>query len=543
MNYRKCLRDSQNLSLNCYTNDLHEALLKKNGTAFWKCWRSKFETGNSRCTEVEHCVDSKAVADKFANYFERCFTFNNVARMKELQEEYTDKRKGYYGYNLSDDTHTFDVGLVETVINKLERGKAADIDGLSAEHLLFCNPIISVVLAKLFELIMQCGYVPNGFKYNYIVPVPKVKDCRTKSMTCDDFRGIAISPILSKVFEYCFLDRFKVYLNSADNQFGFKKGVSCSFAVYSVRQIVDKLVDDGCTVNLCSIDLSKAFDKVNHYGLFLKLMKRQLPVKLLRILESLLTQCYSCIRWNNVTTVNFAVNFGVRQGSVLSPFLFAIYLDDLCRLCVGERSRFIVVYADDIMLISPSVVEIERLLHACENELNWLDMAINFKKSCCVRIGPRYDAICVPIASLTGHLISWSDEVRYLGIHIISSRIYKCSFTYAKRSFYKAANAIFGRIGRIASEEVTLHLIKSKCLPVLLYGLDVCPLNVSDMRSLDFVINRFFMKLFNTNIMDTVKFCQEQFGFELPSVLIVKRKDKFLARYKQFELDHNCFNL
>jgi len=109
-------------------------------------------------------------------------------------------------------------------------------------------------------------------------------------------------------------------------------------------------------------------------------MKRQLLVKLLRILESLLTQCYSRIRWNNVTTVNFAVNFGVTQGSVLSPFLFAIYLDDLCKLCVGERSRFIVVYADDIMLISPSVVEIERLLHACENELNWLDMAINFKK-------------------------------------------------------------------------------------------------------------------------------------------------------------------
>ena len=126
--------------------------------------------------------------------------------------------------------------------------------------------------------------MPTGFKLNYIVPIPKVKDCRTKSMTCDDFRGIAISPILSKVFEHCFLDRYKNYLISADNQFGFKKGVSCGFAVYSVRQIVDKFVGGGCTVNLCSLDLSKAFDKVNHCGLFLKLMKRQLPVKLLSVL-------------------------------------------------------------------------------------------------------------------------------------------------------------------------------------------------------------------------------------------------------------------
>jgi len=121
---------------------------------------------------------------------------------------------------------------VNNVIQKLKRGKAADIEGLSTEHLLFCNPLISVVLAKYFELMMRCEYVPKGFKLSYIVPIAKVKDCRTKSMTCNDFRGIAISPILSTVFEYCFLERFEHYLKSADNQYGFKKKVSCSHAIY-----------------------------------------------------------------------------------------------------------------------------------------------------------------------------------------------------------------------------------------------------------------------------------------------------------------------
>jgi len=82
---------------------------------------------------------------------------------------------------------------------------------------------------------------------------------------------------------------------------------------------------------------------------------------------------------------------------------------------------------------------------------------------------------------------------------------------------YCAAMAVFDKIGRIASEEVTLHVIKSKCLPVLLYGLEVCPLTVSDLRALEFVVNRiFFMKLFSTNVMDTVKICQDYFNFELP---------------------------
>ena len=61
-------------------------------------------------------------------------------------------------------------------------------------------------------------------------------------------------------------------------------------------------------------------------------------------------------------------------------------------------------------------------------------------------------------------------------------------------------------------------------LPLLLYGLEVCPLTVSDLRSLDFVINRFFVKLFCTNVMDTVKICQDYFNVELPSSIIEKRR-------------------
>jgi len=71
----------------------------------------------------------------------------------------------------------------------------------------------------------------------------------------------------------------------------------------------------------------------------------------------------------------------------------------------------------------------------------------------------------------------------------------------AKRGFYRAANSIFGKVGRTASDEVVLHLVKYKCMPILLYGFDVLNLNKSQLNSLDFVANRFMMKRFNTNNM------------------------------------------
>jgi len=74
------------------------------------------------------------------------------------------------------------------------------------------------------------------------VPIPKASDVRTKAMSCNDFRGIAISPIISKVFEYCLLHSFQSLLATNDNQFGFKKGVSCSHAIHSVRKFIDRHV-------------------------------------------------------------------------------------------------------------------------------------------------------------------------------------------------------------------------------------------------------------------------------------------------------------
>jgi len=134
----------------------------------------------------------------------------------------------YFGLALSDTIDLeFDTELVRNVIFALKRGKAPDIDGLTSEHILFGHPILQVIISKVFRLFLNTKFIPTGFKRSYIVPIPKPKNTRTKAMTYEDFRGIAITPILCKVFEYCLLEKFQSVLASEVNQFGFKKGVGC----------------------------------------------------------------------------------------------------------------------------------------------------------------------------------------------------------------------------------------------------------------------------------------------------------------------------
>ena len=75
---------------------------------------------------------------------------------------------------------------------------------------------------------MSFGYVPACFGQRYIVPIPKGGKAIDRSLKVDGYRGISISPVLSKILEHCILDRFKRFFVKSDNQLGFKKGLSCS---------------------------------------------------------------------------------------------------------------------------------------------------------------------------------------------------------------------------------------------------------------------------------------------------------------------------
>jgi len=100
----------------------------------------------------------------------------------------------------------------------------------------------------------------------------------------------------------------------------------------------------------------------------------------------------------------------------------------------------------------------------------------------CIRFGARHNVECAHLKFDQGGLLHWSSQCRYLGVYFVSGRAFTCSFDHSKCQFFKALNAIFSKVGRFTSEVVVLNLIRAKCLPVLLYEVESCPMMVRDKK-------------------------------------------------------------
>lgn len=519
LRYKKAIREHREYETSAFTNDLHDALLKKSGTQFWKCWNSKFPPKNSNIVQVDGFTDEADITKRFALYFEKVATPFSECKNTELHRQFDAIRSRYIGDTLVE-SKMFDVALLASLVSEMGNGKAAGLDGLSAEHLKNCHPVFYTVICKLFNQCLLLGWIPPAFGLSYTVPIPK-GDGRSQTASASSFRGISINSVLSKLFEMAVLNRFFEYFHTSDSQFGFKKKLSCSHAIYCIRNAVEHYTRGQSTVNMCMVDLSKAFDKLNHYALFLKLLDRKFPVELINIFTQWFQVSATCVKWGGCFSEFFNLSTGVRQGGVLSPYFFSIYVDDIIKQIrssnlgchISATSVAIIMYADDIVLVAPSVDSLQALLILLEHLLDELDMRINSTKSVCIRFGPRHDAVCSNLTSKNGEQIFWATTCRYLGVYFVCGQRFKCCFDHAKRQFFRSVNAIFSRVGTFVSEEVFVNLLRSKCLPVLMYAVEACPMNSGINRSLEFTVTRCFMKIFRTASSKIVEECQRFMNF------------------------------
>ena len=234
--------------------------------------------------------------------------------------------------------------LEDEVIDAIHQLKSSksDADGVFTNHLKLACPVIAEPLALWFSTILRHGYMLPVLRDCVLVPIPKgVKDTSSSL----NYRPIALSSNLSKVLERLILLKFIAFFTSSELQFGFKPGFSTTLCTGVVKNIISHYINKGSCVLGCFLDASKAFVMVDHTILFRKLVDRGLPLPVVRLLLCWYCSQQTKVRWGSCVSESFCVSNGVRQGSVLSPFLFAVYLDGLlsesicwccvlCRYCV-----------------------------------------------------------------------------------------------------------------------------------------------------------------------------------------------------------------
>ena len=174
------------------------------------------------------------------------------------------------------------------------------------------------------------AFVPKQYRSGFMIPI--IKDSQGSHSDVGNYRGITISPVTSKIFEHILKSLFSDHLVTSCYQFGFKTKKSTNHALHCLKETINYYVNHGSRVFCSFLDASKAFDRLVHSGLFIKLMDRNIPKIFLDVIISWHDGLVCQVRWDNVYSEWFQISAGVRQGGVLSPDFYSIYVDDLINI-------------------------------------------------------------------------------------------------------------------------------------------------------------------------------------------------------------------
>ena len=287
-------------------------------------------------------------------------------------------------------------------------------------------------------------------------------------MRRDNICYVAISNSLSKVFELILLDRCEEYLWTSGNQFGFKANHSTEMCIYALHEFIDYYRSRSTNVYVTFLDASKAFDRINHWLLFDKLLKREMPCYIVRILVYWYRTQTMYVQWASCDSSSFKVTNGVRQGGILSPKLFIVYMDDLSdqlnnsniggNFGSGQLVNHI-SYADDMCLLSFSTAGMQKLLNICDQYSNDHDLIYNSKKTMCMAFTPKSCKSHECKLSLNQESLSYVREARYLGVVIQSSGTDK-DVHRQMRKYYAGINTLIRRF-YACSYDVKCFLFRS----------------------------------------------------------------------------------
>ena len=376
--------------------------------------------------------------------------------------------KNHSGYAFS----RFSKGDIEEGIKQLK--PSIGMDGIHSNHLKNSTELYVELVSELFASFALHCFVPSNLIRGTIAPT--IKDRYGMLNSSDNYRPVMSSSVFLKLFEYCLLKKIRPYVNLNDRQHGFRANYSTSTAFLALKETTLNYLRSKSDVYACFIDISKAFDSVDHEILMQKLLDCGIPVMYVDLIRYWYSNQNINVRFKSKYSTEWKVTNGVRQGGVLSGFFFSIYLNSLidkvscmkygCRLDLFKAN--IIVYADDIVLLAPSVSALQFLLNEAVLEAKKLKLKFNSQKSKFMVFSLVTNKIPVKkIVSIDNEPLQQVNSYRYLGYILSDNLSVVDDMSRALSKFYADFNMILRKFN-FTDIKVKLFLFKQYCLQ--LYG-------------------------------------------------------------------------
>ena len=313
---------------------------------------------------------------------------------------------------------------IEKVVFRAKRGKSVGPDKIPYEILKFPSVINS--LHSLFNFCLDTGLIPSIWRKAIITPIPKdsTKDPRIPL----NYRGISLLSTVSKLYSSVLNNRLLPYLENngllVDEQNGFRSDRSCQDHVFSACTVIrDRLSEKKSTFGTF-IDLQKAFDFVDRDALLYKLLLNKIDGKFYNSVKAMYTNTESSIKLNGVLSSWFPCTSGVKQGDNLSPTLFALFINDLveelktlnCGISINGVSLCCLLYADDLLLLSDTEDNMQRMLDYVSNWCNKWRLRINYTKSAIIHFRNKGKERSDYVFHIENKTIDYASSYKYLGV-------------------------------------------------------------------------------------------------------------------------------